>query len=438
MSMNDLRDRLREIERRPAPEYWDRVKDRVRSVSELDVDPPRAPRRIVVVTVGLLIGLAGVGLVVRAFQPLHDRPTATSTTSSHGTVLPPATAFDPRIAETFPVGPNGQTNSILYADGSLWVTAYGVDGGGGPDRSMLFRIDPATDSIVARIPIRGTPAMETGGGGIAYGDSAIWVTGSTSNSAILQRVDPATETLSDVIPIQGVGGGAVLADASGIWAGAYSNGDRTWVTHLDPNTLQVSATIEVKGQQVGGIVSDEGVFMAQSLYWSGNSGPCGHLSSIDESTNEVIASLDVPDCGSYRLIGWGDRVWAADTSFVPLDPRTAEPSGTSVDYPSTTSAPRGFEVVGPDGAIWYAAYPGGNGEGPDILSRLDPSAGEIHEYAVHVTAIAAAVGPDSIWMLSYDGSITRLALNESAASAATTYPLPSTDFGCIRCEIRPR
>src|SRR5438128_948755 len=158
--MDDLKERLREIERHPAPEYWDRVVERARSGPDIEPDQQGPGRRGVVAVVALVIGLAGVGLAMRAFQ-VSDRPRPVATgESSSPAPLPPATAFDPRIEGTFQVGPNGQTNSILYADGSVWVTARGVHGGGGPDRSMLFRIDPATQEIVARIPIRGAPAME--------------------------------------------------------------------------------------------------------------------------------------------------------------------------------------------------------------------------------------------------------------------------------------
>src|SRR5438132_229597 len=165
--MDDLKGRLREIERHPAPEYWDRVQERSRSELDLELGPQMTARRVVVVVFALLIGLAGVGLAVRAFQAAErPRPIATGESSSPGP-MPLATAFDPRIEATFQVGPNGQTNSILYADGILWVAAYGVEGGGGADRAMLVQIDPATQAIIARIPIRGPPPMATGRGGPA-------------------------------------------------------------------------------------------------------------------------------------------------------------------------------------------------------------------------------------------------------------------------------
>jgi streptogramin lyase len=87
---------------------------------------------------------------------------------------------------------------------------------------------------------------------------------------------------------------------------------------------------------------------------------------------------------------------------------TLDPTAERVRYPSYS--PRSFALAGPDEAIWYAAYPGGNGVRPDTLARFDPTTGSIHEYDVHVGAIAATATEDSIWMLNYEGSITRLAL----------------------------
>ena len=60
-------------------------------------------------------------------------------------------ASDNSAAGEFAVGKSLQ--SITYGRGSLWVTSY--------DDNALYRIDPATKSIIATIPIKraGTVAI---------------------------------------------------------------------------------------------------------------------------------------------------------------------------------------------------------------------------------------------------------------------------------------
>jgi hypothetical protein len=60
--------------------------------------------------------------------------------------------------------------------------------------------------------------------------------------------------------------------------------------------------------------------------------------------------------------------------------------------------------------IWWSEYPGGNGERLDDLASLDPVAGNVQEYDVKTGGIAAAASSDAIWVLSYDGSVTRIDL----------------------------
>jgi hypothetical protein len=338
--------------------------------------------------------------------PLAWQPVPVEASPSPEATLAPASKFDPTVRRTVEVVTNSNAGDILYAADSLWVSAFGVPGGGGVDHAMLFRLDPDTGEIVERIPLEGTPAMSTGGGGMTYGLGSIWITGGTRAGAIVQRVDPGTNTLTAVFPIPGAGGQGITVNGSGVWVGSY--GAEARVSHVDPNDGHVIASFAVKGEQARRIISVSGVVVAQSLYWTENEGPCGHETVFDPSTDAIVTSRDIPRCGAYEEIPWRDELWTAGEAFVRLDPVTLDPTAERVRYPSYS--PRSFALAGPDEAIWYAAYPGGNGVRPDTLARFDPTTGSIHEYDVHVGAIAATATEDSIWMLNYEGSITRLAL----------------------------
>jgi hypothetical protein len=91
-----------------------------------------------------------------------------------------------------------------------------------------------------------------------------------------------------------------------------------------------------------------------------------------------------------------------------MDPRTAEPTGPTTPYPRVYGL-RGFVASAGD-LIWWSEYPGGNGVRPDDLASFDPVAGVVQEYDVQTVGIAGAASSDAIWVLNYDGSVTRIDL----------------------------
>ncbi|HYY07077.1 MAG TPA: hypothetical protein VFA25_00590, partial [Actinomycetota bacterium] len=166
------------------------------------------------------MAISGVGVAVWAFTSSRSTPAAPS----------PSLELSPHEVTTFSVGPNGQTNAILAAQGSVWVTAYGVEGGGGVDRDALFRIDPATNGVIATIPLETAPTNEVGGGGLTYADGSIWVTGGgrlqgEEPEALLQRVNPVTNEVVATIPLGGQFGSDVTGGAGAVWVAIF--GDRS-------------------------------------------------------------------------------------------------------------------------------------------------------------------------------------------------------------------
>ena len=151
-----------------------------------------ARRRVTAGVVAGLIALGGIGAMVRAFDPGVSSPPAS-----------PAPAPSPQIVGSIQVGPTGQTTALTAGFGSLWITAYGIDGGAGVDRAALLRVEPHSMSIVDTIPVPTVPTWETGGGGLLATADAIWIAGSggSPRTAQLVRIDPvsgATTTYSSV------------------------------------------------------------------------------------------------------------------------------------------------------------------------------------------------------------------------------------------------
>jgi hypothetical protein len=334
-------------------------------------------------------------------QPVEGAsPTPTPSVTAPPDTPSAAPSFIPQLGTTVPVGPNGQTNAILYAAGSVWVTAYGVDGGDGVDRSMLFRLDPATSRVIDSIPLTGAPTWTTGGGGVAFGDDSVWIVGTTQGpQAILQRVDPQTDQVVATIPLGSEDIGLdVSVNTSGVWVAiGLSSGQPAEVVRVDPSTNQIDARIALQADYVRHIVAADGGVLAEEFEWSGNEGPCGFITAIDPATNAIITRVPVgTTCSTSRLWVWNEEIWATvDSGFVRMDPRTGEPTGPATPYPRIYGL-RGFVASAGD-LIWWSEYPGGNGVRPDDLASFDPVAGVMQEYNVKTTGIAAAASVDAIW-----------------------------------------
>lgn len=409
--MTDIQERFerlrKEIDRLPVPDF-----DRSAAVSARGRAEPRfgPMRRIGTVTLALFVAVASTYLVVRAFGGANRVDTQRTTQTSS-----PET-FDPIETARIPVGPQGQTNAILAAGGSIWVTAYGVEGGFGLDDSVLVRIDPATDRVRQTIPIHASPSWTFGGDGVAVGFDSIWIAGAGTidgdGQTLLDRIDPRTGDVLATISLQVHAGAAdVAVNTHGVWVTTRTDTVGELV-RVDPANNAVVDRIPLMEEYVRDVAATNDAVIVEELVWTDGEGPCGVLTSVDPTTRAVVARAVLPGCGMTRLQAWQGQVWGTTGSgLVPIDPSTALPTDEGYDFKPGHN-PRSF-LLPTETGIWYAAYPGGNGERPDRLSRIDPDTGLITEYPVVVGALAAVMDGDSIWALSFDGTVTRIDLRPS-------------------------
>jgi virginiamycin B lyase len=120
---------------------------------------------------------------------------------------------------------------------AVWVpVAVGAAG-------AVYRIDPATNRVVARI---GLPSDSAGA---AAGFGAIWVTSASAN--VVFRIDPATNAVAAKIGVH-PGPRFIAAGAGGVWS--LNQGDGS-VSHIDPTTNRVVATIPTRVPGSGGCIA---------------------------------------------------------------------------------------------------------------------------------------------------------------------------------------
>lgn len=132
-------------------------------------------------------------------------------------------------------------------------------------------------------------------------------------------------------------------------------------------------------------------------------------------TNQVLgtAVIRVPediDSSIGPLVAWNGAAWADNGyQLVRIDPRTGQLLDEAVQLPEAFAA--GL-LVADDRGLWFLGYYGRTGTGPRTLSLFDPETFEVQTF-VDVRGIAPnaiAIGPESVWVLDYHGTLTHIEL----------------------------
>lgn len=278
------------------------------------------------------------------------------------------------------------------AFGSIWVLAPDLplrDPPAGPP--TLVRIDPATNEVMATIPVTDRLCQ-----GFVASDDAIWVCASDA----LVRVDPATNAITGSVPIKGAqafyqpafGGGMVWALGSTAFTGDT-------VIRLDPST-ETTTTYPMSGP-VGGLAYG---FDALWLTIPGE----GSVVRIDPGTggSKVVASgLPTPKTiavGAEDLWvglhgGQEDQAGPGDPQLARIDPTSGE---VVAEFAFGGSPQGGVELWAGEGGVLV------RGTRPWLV-RIDEATNEVVETNTAEPAIQGplTVGFGSIWTINIERDI---------------------------------
>ncbi|MDQ3690580.1 MAG: hypothetical protein M3406_11210 [Chloroflexota bacterium] len=280
------------------------------------------------------------------------------------------------------------------AFGSLWVLA--VDGPLMNDGTepAVHRIDPATNEVVATIPLPGRLCQ-----GIGPSPEAMWACGPDG----LSRIDPATNEIVATVELDAALVVSRIAYGAGsVWAFATASVGPDLVVRIDPATNAVTATIEL--ERTAGAMA----FGFDALWVTS---PVDNvLLRIDPATNVVEERTRGIDMPGVIAIG-EDAVWVSllaekgshadegDPTVVRVDPRTGDvvasiATGGSLEVEG--------EIAATADAIWVRA--------PDPwLVRIDPATNEVVERIDTISGPGAvAFAFDSIWVTTERGEVLRL------------------------------
>jgi hypothetical protein len=327
--MDDVRPLVRLVERAPVPDLWPDIESRRPG----PLPPaPRPHRRVAAAVAALTVAVVGFVFVYEAIRP-DDTRSGTGTPSP--TVEPGRLTGEPTITAQIRV-PDGLTAyDVTVGAGAAWVALDegDVDDGGG---GTIGRIDPATNEIVAQIPVDRTPYRDQ----LAATDNAVWV---ASGGEIL-RIDPATNEIVARVGIGGRSAAAITADATAVWA------------------LAIATPSDDVGQWTGSLVR------------------------IDAASDDIVA--DIP-LGSFP-VGYDNELSLGAGSVWLLGVRLVDPNGPEsgsdllrVDPAIDAIAARvpvgGFHMAVGAKEVWVRFPADGVLDSPDdrwLWTRVDVSTGE--------------------------------------------------------------
>jgi YVTN family beta-propeller protein len=278
------------------------------------------------------------------------------------------------------------------------------------------------------------PALPPGNGGLAIGEGAVWSL--NPSVARLLRIDPKTNSVVKRIPVRALGD--VAAGDGSVW---LTNPATNTVDRIDSQSSKTSATIHVGKHPLGIAVTPRAVWVANA----GLSTPdIPSLSRIDPATNKVVATIPLGPtsecCSDHMGVSVaGGAVWVVvpqGNVVVRIDPATNEKTVFKLDYPpcayldadtralwSTGGAcadvvaridlrthgltklvephPIGIKIA--FGHVWVVSLAAANVDQIDqrtnqIVARLPVGGHPIH----------LATGFGSVWVLDGDGRILRI------------------------------
>jgi virginiamycin B lyase len=212
-----------------------------------------------------------------------------------------------RVVDRIPVGPVDSSPSLAFGHGSVWATSAGT----------LSRIDPETDEVVAKIEVgRGAVDIATDQHSGDVWVAGLYLAGNSSGDFSqddseynkLSRVDPATNRVVAEIPIQ------AGSRYGGAWNVAVGEGS-VWAQSLDGKLFKVHpATNEVVAKLSLGSDSSDLAVYGGSVWATSQPATGTRLVQVDPRTAHIVASEHGPEPnkGGYRgLVAGGGYVWFA-------------------------------------------------------------------------------------------------------------------------------
>ena len=260
----------------------------------------------------------------------------------------------------------------------------------------LAVVDPATNRVVASIPVGSKPvAVAAGVGGIWVGDA---------RDGTITRVDPETRKV-----VKTIGIGAPVVDLAtglgGVWAATGGFGE---VVRIDPGVGAVAQRIPLGDPEDPVVPSVPSVGVGDGRVWAGV--PDG-LARIDPRSGDVVDTVDLDGTQALQMAVGGGAVWVTTIANRARRVEASSARPTAEFYAGGWVYP----VTLGGGATWVGGLKG--------IAKLDPDTGGSLSSSAQVKLVTGiAYGEGSLWLTNGDtADVVRLDPDTGAVEA--TIPL---------------
>ena len=210
--------------------------------------------------------------------------------------------LETQAVKRFSAGP--RPTDLAAGGGAVWVG----NGAGSESSEVRFttsisRVDPGSLKVTGTVELSrpqsaSGPPPSVGSPQMAVGAGALWAAGPDNR---IYRIDPATSRITAKIPVA-AGVSTLAAGAEGVWFLNWT--DHLDVTRIDPATNRVADRIQVGRDAMTGIAVGGGAVWVTSP-------DVGRLWRIEPGPHPRIRSIDVR--GRPFFVSYGDgAAWTAD------------------------------------------------------------------------------------------------------------------------------
>ena len=257
----------------------------------------------------------------------------------------------------------------LIADDAVWVA------GTKPD--SVVRIDPASNKVVAKIPLPGEACS-----GLAFGFGSVWVP-ICGKKSLLVRIDVSKNKISATMPFGPAGPeqGIAVSDDS-VWIVTEKNGA---LVRIDPATNKARQKISIPPGSFVPLYSD-GIVWITGFESS-------VLTAINAATGEVLGSIPVGPKPRFLTAG-GGSIWTLNQGDGTVSRIDAKSRQLVATIPVGIPGHGGDICYGAD-SVWPTAV-------SLPLSRIEIKSNKVLRQWVGRGGDSVRFGFDSIWLTDYD------------------------------------
>jgi streptogramin lyase len=212
--------------------------------------------------------------------------------------------IDTRTAQRLAAIPTGIANragelNVVAGSGSIWIAS--------DDAGVVSRIDPATNTVVAKVTV------DPGTWYLAYGFGSVWAVSARQQS--VQRIDPRTNAVVSRAAL-GKEPGFLAAGAGAVWV--QEQGDGT-VARIDPKSGELTGRVKV-----GEVLKYGDIDTGGGKVWLRTT-EAQTLAVVDPKTMTVTARVGKAEgSGALRYTRAGVWTSAHDMHIITWWPKPAE------------------------------------------------------------------------------------------------------------------